>query len=801
MATPETIECIGCDVPILLSSLSAAARNARSGFCTVCKDIDLEKNSPQLNRTYNIRDVPVLGDIDGEVSQILVNSVEQSNEIIALALSQNISLLVLQETRYDLLCRAAANINEGQALRDRSLTPFKPSRRCSNADKCALDIVELFKFVSCITDELPTCLQKSKATVQRQDPLIPAPPSYSTVANHQSSSSPRVSRFIADKIQSLSRSPSSVSCPDSSILQSQSDSSTGQTEQSSPPPPPPPLPSNTPDSFSSPLLMDKTEYMSDESFQLILNKTPGAKSVSLGEATLDLYPNTTVHCPSINMRHPRTPANPSGPSVFFKTPAELRCKKDDPPFTSSPMNINAPPFIPHTQAAFNSSTAASDITDSSNSSLSEDPSGPNTDPGEALIEIQSELRILKAELRTYKQFVDEIRAQNQTPPAHHTNWDEAQEYIRRVNSILEKNPTPSTNDLPRDTNCPNLQPDITPSDSAIHISSPIISAMQSEIEWLIGHVTEQDKHIANLQTEIDNLKQDAARTSSPSPAQNQHAPQSNHEPSPSSSMPQGNHAPAATDSPPQANTTFTRPAHSTDSQNPNVIPNVPTRNRFDILNDEDADIYSPNEVPPPAATPQRPATRPIPRPRQQKPAPQLQQRTSSKKRPKVRTIGSSMVAQQEIHQRARGLDAKCYAHSGENAQQIQPKVIQETSAEDEYIVIAGGTNNVPRDTVINIINHVGDLIDHTRAVRPNAHIIVPQLLHRYNNKYAAKNNSKVDRVNGFLNHKCTKDPKMHFMSLNNIVRDDLYDGLHLDYCGKDKYAEAVAELVFKLEQA
>ena len=518
MATPEHVECIGCDAPVALSSLSAAARNARAGFCELCKDIEAEKVC--LNQTYHLRDVPVLGDIDGDISQILVNSVEQSNECIALALSQNIPHDILRDTRYDLLCRAVANINEGRALRDQPLTGFKPSRRCGNADKCALDIVELFKFISCISSVLPTCLSSSKAIRSNLPPPPPPipPPSYSAVMK-----SPRVSRYIADKIKAISRPCPEMSADTSSPPLTQSDASNMQAQQSSPPPPPPPPPSRSTSDLSSALLMEET---SDESFRLFLNKTPGALSVSLGEATLGLYP-----C---------TPANPSHPPGTFKTPAELRCQRNDPPVTSSPMNTNAPPFVPQNQAAFSTATfAASNLTGSTTASMSHAPSGPTSDPV-------------------------------QTLPSPDSNWAQAQEFINAVNDILEKNPTYST-DLPINPNLPNVQPDTTPSDSGFHISSPIIAAMQAQIEWLITHVAGQDQRIIDLQTELDNFKQGAIR-SHPDPAPP--AP-------PRRPAPQANHTPAAP--PPPTNTVIPPPGDFADAS----IPNVPVSNRFDCLTAED----------------------------------------------------------------------------------------------------------------------------------------------------------------------------------------------------------------------
>ena len=324
---------------------------------------------------------------------------------------------------------------------------------------------------------------------------------------------------------------------------------------------------------------------------------------------------------------------------------------------------------------------------------------------------------------------------------------------------------------------------------------------------MIGHMAGQDQKLLDCKMELDNLKEDVpklqqfylscAPTDRPenvSPPQAPDLPQ----PVPTTQFPSEFPVSGPTDARPLS------------AQFEPLIPppmqfayTIPTSNRFEGFTEQDTDIYVvERDIDPPR--PPKPAPRRKPAPAIPKPVPRPRPRVSRErpqKRPKVKTMGSSMVADQDYHQCARGLDAVCHAHSGEKAQQIQSRIQQETSEDDEYIVLAGGTNNVPRDYVIDIIRHVGNLIDHTRAIRPNAQIIVPQLLHRYNNAYWVTNNEKVNRVNCFLKHRCNKDPKMHFLPLDNITRDDLYDKLHLDYCGKDKYAEAVADLVFRLEQA
>ena len=157
-----------------------------------------------------------------------------------------------------------------------------------------------------------------------------------------------------------------------------------------------------------------------------------------------------------------------------------------------------------------------------------------------------------------------------------------------------------------------------------------------------------------------------------------------------------------------------------------------------------------------------------------------------------------MIRDQEYHQTARGLAATCHAFSGRRAKEIQPHVTTATSPDDDVIVLGGGTNNIPGDDVIDAIIHIGRLIDHTREIRPKQHIIIPQMLLRYDSVNWVYHNENIRRVNIFLKHRCKRDPMMHFLPLDLIERDDLYDGLHLDYIGKDKFAASVADLVLSL---
>ena len=783
------MQCVTCDRDIDGQAESAAARYVGAGFCDECivsKSVDSEIAGPYMElRAYPLKDFPILGEIDWNVSQVLKHSAEQAKDAIAIALVNTIPPPTLKEARFDLMCKAIQMIHDGEALKDQPLSHLKASRRCDNLDKSANDIVELFWYISSLSDDLPSCIKKKlPASVTKHQNPLPPPPTYSNATAKKQSP-----QKLKSNLSYLRPAPIEALISSSSI------------------PPPPPSPMNrSPDATY--------DVDADETFRLVLNATPGVDSISLGEATLNLYPNTLSQTPACTPVS--TPVRLHIPPLAFKTPAELRCRKEV-PATSSPLNSNAPPFIP---SNLNRPNPSASITQSTSDSASQSSCRPDhaelADLNAKMDEIYSELRIVKAELKTHKQFVDEIRALNQTPPPQSTNWAEAVDYINLVNTILEKHLSP-TGEKPEPSVSLNQDPSVSliefspyrPRASQLNappITSPVhdeknqdiaqaMVLMQREFEWMVGHIAGQDQKILDLHMEVGNLKQDAL-ICPPQPHGTHPAPPTAppREPYVSDPVPPPLEFADNPTAPPEQHRVYA--AAPPPPTQPRSLPNIPTSNRFDCLTADDADIYdvnnrTPSSQPEPsnAAAAEKPVPRPRPRPRR-------------KKRPKVRTIGSSMVANQDKHQRARGLDAEVHTYSGYRAERIQQRVTHDVSpAEDKYIVCAGGTNNIPKDDVYKIIHHVGNLIDHTRDVCPTQHIIVPQILHRYDTKDWVYHNEKINRVNCFLKHRCTKDPRMHFLNLDNIEMDELYDNLHMDYCGKDKYAEAVANLVFELERA
>ena len=171
------MECIMCDKTIDGHGESAAARYCGAGFCDDCLLNRSPSHTDQARslfeqRAYSFKEHPVLTELDHGVSEVLRFSIGQENDSIAMALIKKCEISTLKEARFELLCNVIDNIHESQALKNVPLTTFKKSRRCDNVNICAGDIVELFRFVSCLTDNVPSCLFNKTA-----------PPSYTTATS------------------------------------------------------------------------------------------------------------------------------------------------------------------------------------------------------------------------------------------------------------------------------------------------------------------------------------------------------------------------------------------------------------------------------------------------------------------------------------------------------------------------------------------------------------------------------------------------------------------------------------------
>ena len=169
------MECVICDKTIDGHGETAAARYCGAGFCDACilnRSLSHSEEARSLfeQRGYSFKEHPVLCELNSEVSDVLRYSVGQENDSIALALTKQCEITVLRDCRFDLLCKVIDQIHEAQSLQDIPLTTFKKSRRCDNVNTCAGDVVELFRYISCLTDDVPSCLLNKAA-----------PPSYKNV--------------------------------------------------------------------------------------------------------------------------------------------------------------------------------------------------------------------------------------------------------------------------------------------------------------------------------------------------------------------------------------------------------------------------------------------------------------------------------------------------------------------------------------------------------------------------------------------------------------------------------------------
>ena len=115
------------------------------------------------------------------------------------------------------------------------------------------------------------------------------------------------------------------------------------------------------------------------------------------------------------------------------------------------------------------------------------------------------------------------------------------------------------------------------------------------------------------------------------------------------------------------------------------------------------------------------------------------------------------------------------------------------SGDDDIVVLLGGTNNVPRDTVAASITEINHLIEDARTLNKDAHILVSEIPIRFDNTDL---NEKIDKINVFIRHKCTKSERLHAVRHNSMSRSDFgRDGLHFSAAGKVKFANATQHVI------
>ena len=138
-----------------------------------------------------------------------------------------------------------------------------------------------------------------------------------------------------------------------------------------------------------------------------------------------------------------------------------------------------------------------------------------------------------------------------------------------------------------------------------------------------------------------------------------------------------------------------------------------------------------------------------------------------------------------------GISACCFPCPGAKAQHIRKRLPGMVSSDDDAVVVLGGTNNVPVDDVGTCIKKIGGLVQDVHKMNRTAHIIVSEIPNRFDDIAL---NYKIDKVNVFIRHICTKSKRLHAMSMDHLSRSHFArDGLHFSESGQLCFANAVKE--------
>ena len=125
---------------------------------------------------------------------------------------------------------------------------------------------------------------------------------------------------------------------------------------------------------------------------------------------------------------------------------------------------------------------------------------------------------------------------------------------------------------------------------------------------------------------------------------------------------------------------------------------------------------------------------------------------------------------------------------------MEPRIKDMTSPNDDVVVVALGTNNVPTDSVGTCITKIGRVIDYTKRLNPDSRLVIPEIPHRFDRKEL---NASIDKINQFIHHKCNKMDNTYSVRHDFTRGDYSADGLHLSYSGKVKYARCIQDIVCK----
>ena len=168
------------------------------------------------------------------------------------------------------------------------------------------------------------------------------------------------------------------------------------------------------------------------------------------------------------------------------------------------------------------------------------------------------------------------------------------------------------------------------------------------------------------------------------------------------------------------------------------VSTVPCHNRYaalmELCDDDDAD-HSNGEQ-------ERPRTPPV-------------QPTTERQKTRLTIVGSSMVRGLGQMVSSDDIDSCCFTNPGANTDHTKGKIGQLTSPTDDVILLQIGSNNIPDDPVLTLLDKLDDVIDGVRQMRPLSQVVVAPIPLRIDS--LSYLNNEIKRVNEFIRDKCSKD--------------------------------------------
>lgn len=158
----------------------------------------------------------------------------------------------------------------------------------------------------------------------------------------------------------------------------------------------------------------------------------------------------------------------------------------------------------------------------------------------------------------------------------------------------------------------------------------------------------------------------------------------------------------------------------------------------------------------------------------------------------VMIIGDSIVRGSSSHFKSIApskYDATTYTHPGAKVERITKRLTNHKNyimPDPNYIVLHVGTNNIVQDEVAETIFKLHELITDSCDIFPFSRIIVSSIIPRSDNPEV---NEKINSVNVFLKHICSKSKQLIYTENNNCGQLVGRDGLHLTERGKSLLAK------------